>query len=81
VCLQLARSTQGIHRLVLVSACRAPTKAERTTRRDADDGSPRRSSGTASAFLERWIAQPLFATLPRERSGIDERRARTPSKG
>ncbi len=27
------------------------------------------------AFLERWIAQPLFATLPRERAGIDDRRA------
>ena len=27
------------------------------------------------AFLERWVAQPLFATLPRDRSGIDDRRA------
>ncbi len=27
------------------------------------------------AFLERWVAQPLFATLPRDRAGLDERRA------
>ncbi len=27
------------------------------------------------AFLDRWVAQPLFATLPRDRAGLDDRRA------
>ncbi|MFI5047872.1 MAG: alpha/beta fold hydrolase, partial [Acidimicrobiia bacterium] len=26
------------------------------------------------AFLDRWLAQPLFATLPPERAGLDDRR-------
>lgn len=29
------------------------------------------------AFLERWLANPLFATLPPEAAGVEERRANT----
>lgn len=32
------------------------------------------------AFLDRWLEQPLFATLPREVAGLDERR-RNPAAG
>ena len=37
-----------------------------------------RSWGPVAAFLERWLAGPLFATLPAEAAGRDERLANTP---
>ncbi len=78
LCLQLALDRPAVvHRLVLVSA--SPGIAdprERAACREADEllaqGIERDG---VDAFLERWLAQPLFATLPRERAGIDERRA------
>jgi 2-succinyl-6-hydroxy-2,4-cyclohexadiene-1-carboxylate synthase len=77
LCLQLALDRPDtVDRLVLVSASPGiADDAERATRRAADE---RLAEGIeregVDAFLERWLAQPLFATLPRERSGLDERR-------
>ena len=78
LCLQLALDRPEIvHKLVLVSA--SPGIAdpdERAARRDADERLAEEiERDGVDAFLERWLAQPLFATLPRERAGIDERRA------
>jgi 2-succinyl-6-hydroxy-2,4-cyclohexadiene-1-carboxylate synthase len=78
LCLQLAldRPTR-VERLVLVSA--SPGIA------DADERAARRASDEALAleverdgvdtFLERWIAQPLFASLAPQSSGVDDRKA------
>jgi 2-succinyl-6-hydroxy-2,4-cyclohexadiene-1-carboxylate synthase len=78
LCLQLALDRpEVVHRLVLVSA--SPGIAdpdERAARRAADERLAQEIvRDGVDAFLERWLAQPLFASLPRERSGIDERRA------
>jgi 2-succinyl-6-hydroxy-2,4-cyclohexadiene-1-carboxylate synthase len=78
LCLQLALDRpEVVHRLVLVSA--SPGIAdpeERAARRAADERLAQEiERHGVDAFLERWLAQPLFATLPREQSGIDERRA------
>jgi 2-succinyl-6-hydroxy-2,4-cyclohexadiene-1-carboxylate synthase len=53
-----------------------PTAAERDARVASDEDLARaiERDGVA-AFLERWLAQPLFATLPRPAAGIAERRA------
>jgi 2-succinyl-6-hydroxy-2,4-cyclohexadiene-1-carboxylate synthase len=78
LCLQLAlERPEVVTRLVLVSASPGiADPGERAARRAADE---RLAQGIerdgVDAFLERWLAQPLFATLPRDRSGIDERRA------
>jgi 2-succinyl-6-hydroxy-2,4-cyclohexadiene-1-carboxylate synthase len=78
LCLQLALDRpEVVHRLVLVSA--SPGIADpdqRAARRAADERLAQEiERDGVDRFLERWLAQPLFATLPRERSGIDERRA------
>lgn len=78
LCLQLALDRpENVQRLVLVSA--SPGIAdddERAARRAADEGLAQEiERDGVDAFLDRWLAQPLFATLPPERSGIDERRA------
>jgi 2-succinyl-6-hydroxy-2,4-cyclohexadiene-1-carboxylate synthase len=78
LCLQLALDRpEVVHRLVLVSASPGiADPAERAARREADDRLAREiERDGVDAFLERWLAQPLFATLPRERAGLDERRA------
>lgn len=84
LCLQLALDRPGVvDRLVLVSA--SPGIADeraRTARREADERLAREiERDGVDAFLERWLAQPLFATLPAERSGMDERRARNTIEG
>jgi 2-succinyl-6-hydroxy-2,4-cyclohexadiene-1-carboxylate synthase len=84
LCLQLALDRPAaVERLVLVSA--SPGIADpvaRAARRDADERLAQEiERDGVDAFLERWLAQPLFATLPRERSGIDERRARNTIEG
>src|SRR4051812_2781121 len=77
LCLQLALDRpESVERLVLVSA--SPGIAdpdERAARRDADERLAQEiERDGVDVFLERWLGQPLFATLPPERSGIDERR-------
>jgi 2-succinyl-6-hydroxy-2,4-cyclohexadiene-1-carboxylate synthase len=77
LCLQLALDQpEVVERLVLVSASPGIADAgERAARRDADERLAREiERDGVDAFLERWLAQPLFATLPRERAGIDERK-------
>jgi 2-succinyl-6-hydroxy-2,4-cyclohexadiene-1-carboxylate synthase len=78
LCLQLALDRPDVvHRLVLVSA--SPGIAdpdERAARRDSDELLAQEiERDGVDAFLERWLAQPLFATLPPERAGIEARRA------
>jgi 2-succinyl-6-hydroxy-2,4-cyclohexadiene-1-carboxylate synthase len=78
LCLQLALDRpEVVHRLVLVSASPGiADPAERAARREADEDLAQQiERDGVDAFLERWLAQPLFAMLPRERSGIAERRA------
>jgi 2-succinyl-6-hydroxy-2,4-cyclohexadiene-1-carboxylate synthase len=80
LCLQLALDRpEAVERLVLVSASPGiDDGADRAARRTADEqlaASIERDG--VDAFLERWVAQPLFATLPRDRAGIAERRAGT----
>jgi 2-succinyl-6-hydroxy-2,4-cyclohexadiene-1-carboxylate synthase len=77
LCLQLALDRpDAVQRLVLVSASPGIADAEaRAARVDADEHLAQEIERDGiDAFLERWLAQPLFATLPRERSGIEERR-------
>lgn len=78
LCLQLALDRpEVVHRLVLVSASPGiADPAERASRREADERLAQEiERDGVDAFLDRWLAQPLFATLPHARSGIDERRA------
>jgi 2-succinyl-6-hydroxy-2,4-cyclohexadiene-1-carboxylate synthase len=79
LCLQLALDRpEVVERLALVSA--SPGIADdgaRAARRQADELLAQEiEHGGVDAFLERWLTQPLFATLPRERAGLDDRRAR-----
>ena len=62
---------------MLVSASPGIADAEaRADRRAADERLAEEiESDGVDSFLERWLAQPLFATLPPERAGLDERRA------
>ena len=76
--LQLALDRPAtVERLVLVSASPGiADAAERAARRDADERLAQEiERDGVDAFLERWLAQPLFASLPRDRAGVDERRA------
>jgi 2-succinyl-6-hydroxy-2,4-cyclohexadiene-1-carboxylate synthase len=78
LCLRLALDRPDVVRgLVLLSASPGiADDAERTARRAADEklaGEIERDG--VEAFLERWVSQPLFATLPRDAAGLDARRA------
>jgi 2-succinyl-6-hydroxy-2,4-cyclohexadiene-1-carboxylate synthase len=78
LCLQLALDRpEMVQRLGLVSASPGiADDTERGARREADEQLAQEiERDGVDAFLERWLAQPLFATLPRERSGVDERKA------
>jgi 2-succinyl-6-hydroxy-2,4-cyclohexadiene-1-carboxylate synthase len=78
LCLQLALDRpEVVERLVLVSSSPGiADPAARDARREADERLARDiERDGVDAFLDRWLAQPLFATLPRERAGVDERRA------
>ncbi|MFA5885916.1 MAG: alpha/beta fold hydrolase [Acidimicrobiia bacterium] len=65
-----------VHSLVLVSASPGiADERERANRRAADDQLAHDVERDGlDAFLERWLAQPLFASLPRELAGVDQRR-------
>ena len=77
LCLQLALDRpDAVQRLALVSASPGIDDPDaRAARLDADEHLAHEIERDGiDAFLDRWLAQPLFATLPRERSGIEERR-------
>jgi 2-succinyl-6-hydroxy-2,4-cyclohexadiene-1-carboxylate synthase len=80
LCLQLAVDRpEMVQRLVLVSATPGiDDAAERAARRQADEelaASIERNG--LDRFLDRWLALPLFATLPRDAAGLDDRRRNT----
>src|SRR5829696_2698723 len=80
VCLRLALDRPDLVRaLVLVGASPGIADAgERAARRAADEllaGELERDG--VAAFLDRWLAGPLFATLPAEAAGRAERLANT----
>ena len=78
LCLQLALDRpDAVRRLVLVSASPGiADPSERATRRDADERLAQEiERDGVDAFLDRWLAQPMFATLPPDRSDLDVRRA------
>jgi 2-succinyl-6-hydroxy-2,4-cyclohexadiene-1-carboxylate synthase len=83
LCLHLALAhPQTVRRLVLVSATAGIEDPEaRADRRQADDrlASELEASGDVEAFVERWLASPLFANLPSDRSGREARAANTVS--
>ncbi len=84
LCLQLALDQPEIvHKLVLVSASPGiADAAERAARVEADEQLAHEiERDGVDSFLERWLAQPLFATLPPERSDIDDRKARNTVDG
>ena len=80
ICLRAALDHPDVvRRLVLVSATAGiDDDGERAARRDADErlASEIERDGVDS-FVERWLARPLFATLPAEAAGIDDRRRNT----
>jgi 2-succinyl-6-hydroxy-2,4-cyclohexadiene-1-carboxylate synthase len=80
LCLHLALSRADlVHRLVLVSTTAGiEDPAERAARRRSDDelaASIERDG--VDRFLDRWLALPLFATLPRDLASLDDRRRNT----
>jgi 2-succinyl-6-hydroxy-2,4-cyclohexadiene-1-carboxylate synthase len=81
LCLRLALDRpELVDALVLLGASPGiADPAERAERRLADEALARgvERDGVA-AFLDRWLAGPLFATLPPERAGRRERLANTP---
>ena len=81
LCLRLALDRPDVVRgLVLVSASPGlRTDAERETRIAADEAlAVDIERDGVDAFLDRWLAQPMFASIPAGRSGIDERRRLRP---
>jgi 2-succinyl-6-hydroxy-2,4-cyclohexadiene-1-carboxylate synthase len=77
LCLALALERPGlVEELVLVSASPGiADERERTARRGADEqlALDVEREGV-DAFLDRWLDQPLFASLPRDLARVDERR-------
>jgi 2-succinyl-6-hydroxy-2,4-cyclohexadiene-1-carboxylate synthase len=81
LCLQLALDRPAlVEHLVLVSASPGIAGTEaRAARRESDDAQAHEvERDGVDAFLERWLAQPMFATVPRARAGLaDRKRANT----
>lgn len=74
----------AVTKLALISASPGiEDDAEREARRAADEALAKRIEEGGpqglGRFLTDWLAQPLFATLPRERAGMDERLANSPA--
>jgi 2-succinyl-6-hydroxy-2,4-cyclohexadiene-1-carboxylate synthase len=81
LCLHLAVARPDlVNRLVLVSTTAGiEDPAERADRRRSDEelaASIEREG--VDAFLDRWLALPLFASLPRDAASLDDRRRNTP---
>ena len=77
LCLQLALDRpELVERLVLVSASPGiDDEGERAARRDADERQAQEIEREGvDAFLERWLAQPMFTTVPAEHAGLAERK-------
>jgi 2-succinyl-6-hydroxy-2,4-cyclohexadiene-1-carboxylate synthase len=82
VCLRLALDRPELVRaLVLVGASPGIADAgERAERGAADEALARElERDGVAAFLDRWLAGPLFATLPEERAGRAERLGNGPA--
>lgn len=80
MCLETAlRHPEAVEALVLISATAGIDDAdERAARRASDDALAQRiEADDVDAFLERWLALPLFAGLPPDARCIDERRTNT----
>jgi 2-succinyl-6-hydroxy-2,4-cyclohexadiene-1-carboxylate synthase len=78
LCLRLALDRPDLVRgLVLISGSPGiADDAERATRREADERLARDiERDGVDAFLEAWLRQPLFASLPAGAAGLDDRRA------
>jgi 2-succinyl-6-hydroxy-2,4-cyclohexadiene-1-carboxylate synthase len=78
LCLRLAVDRPDLVRgLVLLSASPGiADDAERAARLESDENLAREiERDGVDVFLERWLRQPLFATLPRDAAGLDARRA------
>jgi 2-succinyl-6-hydroxy-2,4-cyclohexadiene-1-carboxylate synthase len=78
LCLRLALDRPDLVRgLVVLSASPGIAgPAERSARRDADEKLAQEvERDGVDRFLERWLRQPLFATLPSDAAGLDARRA------
>jgi 2-succinyl-6-hydroxy-2,4-cyclohexadiene-1-carboxylate synthase len=69
----------NVERLVLIGATAGLDKvAERIERQSSDELlAEELERDGLDAFLSRWLAQPLFATLPEESAGLDARRRNT----
>ena len=83
LCLMLALDRPDIvERLVLVSASPGIADAGAREARRADDErlAQEIERDGVGPFLERWLAQPLFASLPRELAQLDERRRNSPAR-
>lgn len=82
LCLRLAVDRPDlVQSLVLVGASPGLADAgERAARREADEAlaADIERTGTA-AFLDRWLAQPLFATLNPQPNDLDARLANSPA--
>lgn len=81
LCLRLAVDhVDAVDALVLVSATAGiADPAERAARRQDDDRLAARIEEIGvEAFLDEWLAKPLFARLPPERAGTEDRRRNTP---
>jgi 2-succinyl-6-hydroxy-2,4-cyclohexadiene-1-carboxylate synthase len=79
-CLHVAlHRPEVVHGLILVSTTAGiDDERERAARRDADEELAKviEAEGVA-AFLDRWLAAPLFASLPPDRAGREARLANT----
>lgn len=80
VALHAAAAGAHVDRLVLLGAHPGIEDAgEREARRAADDALADRIEAIGvDAFLHEWLAQPLFARLPRDAASVDDRRRNTP---
>ena len=80
ICLHAAFSRpDAVERLVLISGTAGIDDAgERAARRASDEAlADAIERDGVDAFLERWLAQPLFATLPDTARDVEDRRRNT----
>lgn len=76
LCLHLAlQAPTSVERLIVIGATGGiDDEKERAARRQADEAlAAEIEAGGVDAFLTRWLAQPLFATLPAEQAGLEHR--------